>query len=175
MKLHLGSGAKILPGFVNVDARPFNGAIIDDVESLFSFESNSIDLIYACHVLEHIHRHKRSSALVRWCEILKPHAVLRVAVPDFAEVVHMYQEGVPLDDLMGFLYGGQDYDLNFHYYCWDFQSLEKDLKRAGFSSVARYDWRETEHADVDDYSQAYWPHMEKETGRLMSLNVEATK
>jgi len=24
--------------------------------------------------------------------------------------------------------------------------------------VRRYDWRHTEHADVDDYSQAYVPH-----------------
>ena len=49
------------------------------------------------------------------------------------------------------------------------------LFQAGFSVVRRWDWRQTEHADVDDYSQAHLPHMEKDGGRLMSLNLEAVK
>jgi len=32
-----------------------------------------------------------------------------------------------------------------------------------------------EHADVDDYSQAHIPHLCKESGKLMSLNIEAVK
>ncbi len=49
------------------------------------------------------------------------------------------------------------------------------LLQAGFSDVHRWDWQNTEHADVDDYSQAHLPHMDKESGRLMSLNLEAVK
>ena len=45
----------------------------------------------------------------------------------------------------------------------------------GFKNVERYDWRETEHAEFDDHSQAYLPHMDKENGTLISLNVECTK
>jgi len=45
----------------------------------------------------------------------------------------------------------------------------------GFKEVVRYDWRKTEHFYVDDYSQAYLPHMDKTNGKLMSLNVEAIK
>jgi len=41
--------------------------------------------------------------------------------------------------------------------------------------VRRYDWRQTLHKDHDDHSQAYIPHMDKENGRLISLNVEAEK
>jgi hypothetical protein len=32
-----------------------------------------------------------------------------------------------------------------------------------------------ELAGFDDYSQAYIPHMDKEGGRLISLNLEAEK
>ena len=53
--------------------------------------------------------------------------------------------------------------------------LKEDLQKAGFKSVKKYDWRNTEHFYVDDYSQTYYPHMDKENGKLMSLNVEATK
>jgi hypothetical protein len=49
------------------------------------------------------------------------------------------------------------------------------LLQAGFSEVRRWDWRNTEHSEVDDYSQAHLPHMDKENGRLMSLNLEAIK
>ena len=49
------------------------------------------------------------------------------------------------------------------------------LVSAGFRNLRQYDWRETSHGDVDDFSQAYIPHLDKEHGRLISLNVEATK
>ena len=38
-----------------------------------------------------------------------------------------------------------------------------------------YDWRKTEHAQFDDHSQAYLPHMDKKNGELISLNVESNK
>ena len=49
------------------------------------------------------------------------------------------------------------------------------LEDVGFENVRRYDWRETEHAEIDDYAQAYFPHMDKENGLLISLNIECSK
>ena len=49
------------------------------------------------------------------------------------------------------------------------------LKSLGFSEVKKYDWRKTSHSQFDDHSQAYLPHMDKENGDLMSLNIEAVK
>ena len=45
----------------------------------------------------------------------------------------------------------------------------------GFKDVYKYDWRQTEHSYIDDYTQSYLPHMDKENGTLLSLNVEAIK
>ena len=64
---------------------------------------------------------------------------------------------------------------NFHYNIFDEPSLTALLEEAGFVDVQRWDWRTTEHAEVDDFSQAYLPHMDKEKGTLISLNLEATK
>ncbi|HXH94712.1 MAG TPA: hypothetical protein VNN25_24260 [Thermoanaerobaculia bacterium] len=58
---------------------------------------------------------------------------------------------------------------------FDFASLRTELEAVCFSDIHKYDWRPTEHADVDDDSQAYIPHMEKQTGVLISLNVECSK
>ena len=49
------------------------------------------------------------------------------------------------------------------------------LRRVGFAEMRRWDWRRTEHAAIDDYSQAYLPHLDRENGLLMSLNLEAVK
>jgi hypothetical protein len=77
--------------------------------------------------------------------------------------------------LRGFLYGGQTYEQNYHYCAWDFDTLSEDLKKLGFKNIYSYDWVATEHANMDDYSQAYLPHMDKVNGKLMSLNIEAIK
>ena len=75
---------------------------------------------------------------------------------------------------MGLLYGGQDYDENYHYVTFDYNSLNNDLTQIGFKDIKEYDHTNTEHAHVDDFSKAYLPHMDK-NGILVSLNIEATK
>jgi len=176
-KLHLGCGDRIIKGFINVDIRPETGCdIVDDISVMSSFLDNDVDLIYACHVLEHFGRDKYKEVLTRWYSVLKEGGILRLSVPDFSQVVNMYVANrYGLKKLKGFLYGGQDYDQNFHYNTFDFKSLKEDLEEIGFKNVERWNWREVEHGNVDDYSQAHLPHMDKEHGTLMSLNIQAKK
>jgi len=63
----------------------------------------------------------------------------------------------------------------YHKTVYDFRSLKLFLEASGFQKVKQYDWRLTDHAYVDDHSQAYMPHMDKKQGTLISLNVEAVK
>lgn len=175
-KLHLGCGTKRIENFINIDIRKdVNPDLVDDIAKLNTFENSSVDLIYACHVLEHFGRYEYKKVLKRWFDVLKTGGTLRISVPNFNKVVEMYNKNYDLNNLIGFLYGGQNYEQNYHYYIWDFKSISEDLKSVGFSEVNLYDWRETEHFEVDDFSQAYIPHMDKENGVLMSLNIEAIK
>ena len=176
MKLHLGCGNKRIEGFTNIDCRYLPTVDrVDNIRFLRSYKENSIDLIYASHVLEHFSRWEYKQCLRRWNDILKPGGVLRLAIPDFNQIAQHYMKFKDLRALSGLLYGGQDYPENNHFWCWDFSEIKKDLSEAKFRVMKRYDWRDTEHADIDDCSQAYLPHMDKENGVLMSLNVEATK
>lgn len=175
-KLHLGCGDKILPNFTNIDIRPMEGVdMVEDISTLKTIDNNSVDLIYACHVLEHFGRHEYLDVLTRWFNLLQDGGRLRLAIPDFEKVVNYYNNTKDLTKIMGFLYGGQTYEQNYHYCTWDFNTISKDLKSIGFKKVYRYNWRDTEHSEVDDFSQAYIPHMDKENGILMSLNIEAVK
>ena len=51
------------------------------------------------------------------------------------------------------------------------KTLDED--HFGLDNVKEWDWRQTEHGQSDDYSQSYLPHMDKENGMLMSLNLQA--
>lgn len=176
MKLHLGCGRKKLEGFINIDIRETSAVdVVSNVATLDGVEPSSTSVIYASHVLEHFGRSEYRRVLKRWFEVLEPGGLLRVSVPDFDAVVRRYSETRNLEEVLGLLYGRQNYPENYHNCIWDYTKMHLDLNAAGFVNVRVYDWRETEHADIDDYSQAYLPHMDKEEGMLMSLNVEATK
>ena len=176
MKLHLGCGDKIIKGFVNIDIREFEGVdIVSNITNLKDFKPESVSLIYASHVLEHVGRREYLSVLRHWFDLLKPGGVLRLSVPDIESVFEHYSEFKNLELLRGFIWGGQTYNENYHYCGWDFQTMYNDLLNVGFENVYRYDWRTTEHSDIDDYSQCYLPHMDKQNGKLMSLNIEGIK
>jgi predicted SAM-dependent methyltransferase len=176
MKLHLGCGKRFIPGFVHIDAIDFPHVDhVATIDSLSFIRDDSVSLIYACHVLEHFKRADVMRVLREWLRVLQPNGVLRIAVPDFAKLVEVYQKNRDIKQVVGPIFGGQDYLYNIHYNIFDEHSLAELLGKAGYSKVQRYDWRETEHAAVDDFSQAYIPHMDKKKGILISLNVEATK
>jgi predicted SAM-dependent methyltransferase len=178
-RLHLGCGQRYIPGFFHVDALPYS--IVDRVgrvESMPFIASNSVELIYACHVLEHFGRFEVPDVLAEWYRVLQPGGLLRLAVPDFAACAAIYYEqGLEdgLSGLIGLVSGGQRDSYDYHKSLFDEPYLTELLQEAGFQEVRRWDWRTTEHSDIDDYSQAHLPHMDRENGRLMSLNLEATK
>ncbi len=176
MKLHLGCGDKYIPGFVHVDVVDYPH--VDHrmpVNTLTFAQDNSVELIYASHVLEHFGRHEIDQVLREWFRVLREGGILRVAVPDFEALALRYQETGDLEELVGLACGGQRNPYDFHKMIFDEKLLRERLRLAGFSSVSKYDWTNTEHAGLDDYSQAYLPHLDKQNGRLMSLNVEAVK
>lgn len=174
-RLHLGCGKAYLDGWTNVDLMSTVKAdLYSDILRL-PFPDGSFDLIYASHVLEHVHRHMVMATLQHWRGLLRVGGILRLAVPDFSAVCAHYNETHDLPALIGLLYGGQNHPLNQHHITFDTRTLYDALLKTGFKDVRSWDWRNTVHAEVDDYSQAYLPPFKKDGGRLMSLNIEATK
>lgn len=178
-KIHLGCGVKHIPGWFHVDALDYDHVDhVGPVEDLAFIPDDSAQLIYACHVLEHFGRVSYRAALAEWFRVLAPGGVLRLAVPDFEAAARLYLSGTlprGIEDVRGLVTGGQRDAYDFHGMIFDAPSLSADLREVGFSETRRWDWRTTEHAEMDDYSQAYIPHMDKENGTLVSLNLEAVK
>jgi len=176
IKLNLGCYNKKLYGFTNVDIRSeVQPDLIDDAFRLEKIENESVDLIYACHILEHADYKDSEKALKRWFDVLKKGGRLRLAIPDMeAHFAHYYYHK-DLRLLHSTFWGSQKHEHDYHKNGWDYKKIKEDLESAGFTTIKKWDWREVEHCHVDDYSQAYYPHMDKENGKLMSLNVEAIK
>jgi len=174
-RLHIGPGNTYMPGWTNVDI--FSNVRADIYSSALAlpYEKETFDLIYASHVLEHFTRYFVLSALTHWRFLLKPGGILRLAVPDFEAICEYYTKNKDLKSITGLLYGGQDNYLNAHQVAFDRVTLIEILTKVGFSQILDWDWKQTDHSNFDDYSQAYLPHMDKKNGLLMSLNLEAIK
>jgi len=179
MKIHLGCGTRYIPGFVHVDifAHPHVDHVAD-VRDLSFIPSDTAELVYASHLLEHFGRAEFKAVLKEWRRVIKPQGILRLAVPDFAACAALYYEqGLAdgLTGLIGLIVGGQRDSFDYHRMIFDERFLTEALREVGFIEVRPWSWRSTEHAQVDDYSQAYLPHLAKDSGRQMSLNLEAVK
>ncbi len=182
MKIHLGCWHRYFPDWVHVDLCDLPH--IDyrtSVDKLPMFEDQSADIIYASHVLEYFDRDAAKSALTEWARVLKPKGVLRLSVPDFEKLIKVYRQKNDLNSILGPLYGKMKVPQTdgsteiYHKMVFDEATLTQMLIGCGYFNPQRYDWRNTEHAQFDDHSQAYYPHMDKKNGIAISLNIEAQK
>lgn len=179
MKIHLGCGKRFIPGFVHVDLADFPHIEHKrNVDDLSCFKNDSAELIYACQLLEYFDRDEVLKVLTEWKRVLQKNGILRLSVPNFRVLSNLYQAGFSLDYMLGTLYGKWSIGDNkfvYHKTTYDFESLKKILENLGFHNVELWDWRKTEHAEIDDFSQAYFPHMDKEKGMLFNLNIQCKK
>ena len=181
MKLHLGSGIRYLEGFLHIDIADYEHIDIkSSVDKLDTIDDGAVDEIYASHVLEYFDRNEVESVLKEWKRVLKKDGVLRIAVPNFEALIKVYQETEEIDKILGPLYGKWDLsDGNFMYHktVYDKNSLTELLEGVGFSDIELWDWREVfkDNLEYDDHSQAYFPHMDKENGIHVSLNIQCKK
>ena len=178
MKFNIGCGHRNFgKEWIHIDGENYDHIDSSDI-FIKDYQDNSADLIYASHFIEYFDREEVVPLLKRWKNVLIPNGVLRLAVPDFDVCAKLYTDGeYPLDSFLGPLYGKMPMgDKNiYHRTTYDYASLATLLKEIGMRNVKKYNWEETEHAQFDDHSQAYLPHMDKENGILMSLNVECIK
>lgn len=86
VKLNLGCGDKILPGFINVDVVTSRAGkepdVICDLRELTPFADGSVDEVMAIHVVEHFWRWEIESVLREWLRVLKPGGLMILECPN---------------------------------------------------------------------------------------------
>jgi ubiquinone/menaquinone biosynthesis C-methylase UbiE len=81
IKLNLGCGELLIPGFINCDLYNPKADVKCDVKSL-PYEDNSVDEIYASHIIEHFDFFEALKVLQEWKRVLKVGGKLVVETPD---------------------------------------------------------------------------------------------
>lgn len=179
IKINMGCGWRNFgPDWVHIDGGNYHHLDSHDITKL-PYDNNTVDLVYASHVLEYFDREEVINVLREWYRVLKEGGILRIAVPDFYSMVKLYfNEGYKLEEFLGPLYGKMvmgDTKI-YHKTTYDRESLTSILTELGLNNIKEYNWRDYPvHVNNDDHSQAYKPNMDKENGTLISLNIEAIK
>ncbi len=174
--VHIGCGRINAPGFINIDAVALAHVHIptDDIADLSCFADRTVDLVYMCHVLEHVRRPVLGLVLKEIHRILKPGGVLRLSVPDFDRLVDIYQAaGRNIEKISRQLMGGQDDEYNIHYCVFNRPRLSGLLNEAGFPEIREWDPRDCRDHDFKDKADRHLA-VDGEK-RPISLNLEAVK
>ncbi len=67
MKLHLGCGKRYLEGYIHVDIAEFEHIDYQlPIDDLSTFKDNTVEEIYASHVLEYFDRNDVINVLTEW-------------------------------------------------------------------------------------------------------------
>ena len=174
--LHIGCGKIDSPEFINIDAQPYAHVhvVTDDISRLPGFADGTADLIYMCHVLEHMRAPDVEAVLGEMKRILKAGGVLRLSVPDFDRLLAVYKAaGEDLSAIHTQLMGGQDSPYNVHYCTFNHGSLSRLLHKVGFTDVRPWDPMNCRHHDFKD--KACKVMTVGDQSFPISLNLEAVK
>lgn len=169
MKLHIG-GEKLHPDWKILNIQPREGVdFVGDIRDLSHFKSESIDEIYASHVVEHIPKQDIKTVFEGVHRVLRVGGKFYISVPDLNILCQTFLHreatlGVKLELLM-MIFGGQRNAHDFHYFGWDLEILAYFLNEAKFKTARRVN----SFGLFDDYSD-YKPF-----GFPISLNVIAEK
>ena len=162
-KLHLGCGARILDGWLNVDIEPCSPQVLRlDATQAFPFADASFDYIFSEHMIEHLSYPQGQQMLAECRRVLKPGGVLRIATPDLAFLVALYgAEKSALQNAylewahMQFIAWAPEASDTFvvnnfvrdwgHQFIYDPKTLHRALRDAGFTTPAACEINASSH------------------------------
>ena len=141
LKLNLGCGRDIRVGFVNVDMHSSPGVdLVCDVVHL-PMDDGTVDEIIANDILEHFPFSQTIEILKEWRRVLADNGSISIRVPNLEGLFELYRERPKgwrredvdvVDPIVQRLFGGQDYEGNYHYTTFDRSSLWAALEKSGF-------------------------------------------
>ncbi len=173
LKLNLGCGFTIKPGWVNVDFNPKCELSLDLREKL-PLDDNSCEMIYSEHFFEHLGYPDETGFLLKESlRVLKPGGTFSVGVPDTEWPLLAYGDSQKYDyfDYAKKLFHPwcdtklQHINEHFrqngeHKYAWDFETMESVLQKLGYVNIKRRNFN---------------PELDSEKRQLGTLYVDAQK
>ncbi|WP_269623834.1 class I SAM-dependent methyltransferase [Prochlorococcus marinus] len=183
IKLHLGCGKRYLEGYLHVDQSKYKH--IDYVKPIYPLpfiENECVEEIYCSHALEYFDFNQAILVLKEWKRCLADKGKLRLSVPDFDQLLKVYNsKSYDIDAIIGPLFGrwkGDKGEFIYHKTVYTRKKIEEILILSGFKSIETWDPLDffgINKESFDDYSKAYYPHLDFINGIPLSLNILAAK
>jgi len=118
MRLHIG-GEETKEGWKILNIQKMPGVdFIGDITDLTQFDDESLEEVYASHVLEHVGINKIASTFNGIYRILKKGGKFYISVPNLDTLARLFvnaSEGQNKQAIMTMIYGGQTDSHDFHY------------------------------------------------------------
>lgn len=142
--VHLGCGAKYIPGMINADGNRFRK--IDlwiDLRNRLPFPDGSCALVYSSHTLEHLFPDEAIALLAEIRRVLAPDGLARIAVPSMEHALKV-AGGTRLEDWPRAFDDPVAQAINYlfcdgqHKYAYNFGVLARFARQAGFVRVVDY-------------------------------------
>ena len=169
MKLHIG-GKEKKEGWKILNIQKFEGVdFLGDISDLSQFENNSIEEVYASHVIEHVPQKKVNETLKGVYRILSENGKFYISVPDMDVLCKIFIDSKAPPEvkfhIMRMMFGGQVDEFDFHYFGWNFEFMRDFLTNAGFKRIEK-----VKSFSLFNDTSDYAPY-----GEPISLNVIAHK
>ena len=172
IRLHLGSGNSPKRGWVNVDLASYPVELVWDLSRPLPLPAESVDSIFHEHLLEHLSLSQGLALCDESYRLLRPGGILRIGVPDaeastrsYIEESARFRESARPERRPPLLVLQELFYYPGHKTMYDFELLALLLRGAGFSSVNRCRFGESE---LD-------PAPDSEHRRGETMYVEAVK
>lgn len=140
IRLNIGGGDTDLPGYIVVDRSVGLEAYP------LGLPDESVDEVYASHVIEHFDRAEVTAVIMDWYRVLKPGGKIRIATPDVSHIAHLIANGQPFIDGQGeartwgaVLSGGQKDANDYHKCHMDYSDLADTLGKMGAVAVRQFE------------------------------------
>jgi predicted SAM-dependent methyltransferase/glycosyltransferase involved in cell wall biosynthesis len=170
IRLHIG-GKDPHPDWKILDIQPREYVdYVGNAMDLSQFEDNSVEAIYASHVLEHFDYVRELPVVLKeWHRVLHFGGQLMISVPDLPTLCHLYiEEGASAEQrfsIMRMMFGGQTDEYDYHKVGLSWEYLFMLLTQAGFRIIRKVD----RFGLFNDCSEMVV------FGKPVSLNIIATK
>lgn len=124
--MNIGCGKKIHAEYINVDIRDLPGVDVRADARNLPFPSNCFEYILASDIIEHFPAQEAPKIIKEWKRVLAPGGVIEFKLPNLKTIAQAYiDKRIGASKTSWLLYGGQDYDENFHYAGYDRESFRK--------------------------------------------------
>ena len=138
IKLNLGCGGMILPDYTNCDKYDERADLKCDVVDL-PFDDNSVDHIYASHIIEHFDFYQAFDVLKEWRRVLKEGGSLAVETPDLLGTCKAFIKGEESRrvELYGHFFATPWIDGQVHKFLYTETQIKWTLEKTGFKDIKK--------------------------------------